>query len=166
MELVKEKRRYFLYCLFCLKEIFLTSVFISMHSVLNITPSQYKYFYISKNILHTLFCLLLKSWKTFSVFLVLEAKFGDHLLVKLTTASHTKIFMPSQKSSSGFCYRGIFIVSFFRLFSRTYIVLKWWSYTFNWAMVVPSFCKIKLSQQGLARVQRWSDNGHSKLSYI
>ena len=122
---MKEKRRYFLYCLFCLKEIFLTSVFISMHSVLNITPSQYKYFYISKNILHTLFCLLLKSWKTFSVFLVLEAKFGDHLLVKLTTASHTKIFMPSQKSSSGFCYRGIFIVSFFRLFSRTYIVLKW-----------------------------------------
>ena len=40
-----------------------------MYSVLN-TLSDYTYFYISKKLLHTLFCLLLKSSKAFSVSLI------------------------------------------------------------------------------------------------
>ena len=59
LKLAKEKRGYFWYCL----------CFISMYSVLN-ALSEYTYFYIQKTQLNTLFCLLLKTAKAFSVFLM------------------------------------------------------------------------------------------------
>ena len=49
--------------------------FISMYSVLN-TLSEYTYFYISKTLLHTLFCLFLKPSKTFSVSLSISLFVG------------------------------------------------------------------------------------------
>ena len=59
MELAKEKRGHLLYRLFCLKGFFLIFVFYHFQNMHNFT---YK-----KALLHTFFCLFLKSSKTFSV---------------------------------------------------------------------------------------------------
>ena len=54
-----KKRGHYLYCLFSLKKIVLTFVFISMYSVLN-TLSEYTYFCISKSITSCTFLLAFK----------------------------------------------------------------------------------------------------------
>ena len=62
LELAKEKRGHFLYHLFCPKGIFLTFViYLNVYSVLNKLHSK-KFKKIT--LLHTLFCLFLKSSKS------------------------------------------------------------------------------------------------------
>ena len=70
MTLAKEKRRAFLYRLFCPKKIFITLVFISMYSVLN-TLSECTYFYISKIFTSHTFFLAFKIVKSLQCILKL-----------------------------------------------------------------------------------------------
>ena len=70
LELAKGKREHFSYSLFCPREVFLTFVlsqYIVYWNFENIHTFTYQ-----KRLLHTLFCLFFKSWKTFSVFLTLR----------------------------------------------------------------------------------------------
>ena len=62
----KRKESIFCTIYFVRRKFFLNLCFISIYSVLN-TLSEYTYFYMSKILLHTLFCLFLKSSKAFSI---------------------------------------------------------------------------------------------------
>ena len=75
------KKEHFLGCLLCLKKIFVTFVvYLSVLSEL----SEHAYFYISKTLLHTLFCLFLKYSKAFSVSLT-QKLFGSMLFLLIKT---------------------------------------------------------------------------------
>ena len=65
----KRKKGSFLYRLFCPNEVFFLHLcFMSVYSVLYwIQFLKIHTFTYQKTLLHTLFCLLLKSWKAFSV---------------------------------------------------------------------------------------------------
>ena len=70
MELIKEKRGHFWYCLFCLKDFFKHFCFISMYSVLNTLSIHFQNIYTftyQKSLLHTHFCLFFKSSGAFSI---------------------------------------------------------------------------------------------------
>ena len=85
MVLAKEKKGYILYCLFCRKKFFFNICVLfqcSMYNVLNIL-SDYTYFYISKTLLRTLFCLFLKSSIAFSVSLIKSTLDKDFFIVKI-----------------------------------------------------------------------------------
>ena len=90
MELLKEKREHFLYCLFCLKEIFYLLYFIRC-IVYWIHFYNIHTFTYQKN-LHTLFCLFLKSPKAFSVRLRFGTIYFSGEIILLINSSMYNVF--------------------------------------------------------------------------
>ena len=83
---MKEKRVHFLYNVYFVRGKHLC--FISMYSILNIL-SEYACFFTSKNIIHTFFCLFLKSSKAFNVSLRILAK---HFTLDVLQGSENAIY--------------------------------------------------------------------------
>ena len=96
----KKKEGIFLYRLFCAKEIFLTFVFFNICVLTWVL--QCTAFKCQKTLLHTLFCLFLKSSKALSV--SLRGHFGSTLILfkSLNSGKQKQLFRcPLRKRCSG-----------------------------------------------------------------
>ena len=82
MEIAKEKKRSFFYCLFCPKEIFFNIQVLSQCIVYWIRFRNIHACTYQKTLLHAFFCLFLKSSNTFSVSLSLFLLYFIKLFLK------------------------------------------------------------------------------------